>query len=55
VKQRFCPERLLSWEENIGVGARAAFEWHIQSSAHPEQAIKSLVGCNTHITIDKYY
>jgi len=41
VKQRFGPERLLSWAENIGVGARAVVEWHIQSRAHPEQAIKS--------------
>lgn len=41
VKQRFSPERLLSWAENIGVGARAVVEWHIQSRKHPEQAIKS--------------
>ena len=41
VKQRFGPERLLSWAENIGVGARAVVEWHIQSRKHPEQAIKS--------------
>ena len=41
IKQRFGPERLLSWAENIGVGARAVVEWHIQSRQHPEQAIKS--------------
>lgn len=41
VKQRFGPERLLSWAENIGVGARAVVQWHIQSRKHPEQAIKS--------------
>ena len=41
VKQRFGPERLLSWAENIGVGTRAVVEWHIQSRKHPEQAIKS--------------
>lgn len=41
MKQRFGAERLLSWAENIGVGARAAVQWHIHSRKHPEQAIKS--------------
>jgi transposase len=41
VKQRFGSDRLLSWAENIGVGARGVVEWHIQSRKHPEQAIKS--------------
>lgn len=44
VKQRFGPERLLSWAENIGSGARSVVEWHIQSRRHPEQAIKSCLG-----------
>lgn len=41
IKQRFGPERLLSWAQNIGSGARSVVEWHIQSRKHPEQAIKS--------------
>lgn len=52
VNQRFGPERLLSWAENIGVGARAVVEWHIQSRQHPEQSIKS---CLAILHLSKQY
>lgn len=52
VKQRFGPERLLSWAQNIGVGARAVVQWHIQSRKHPEQAIKS---CLAILHLSKQY
>jgi hypothetical protein len=42
--QKWSPQRLLSWAENIGPATRNVVNAQLQSKAHPEQAYRSCLG-----------
>ena len=47
-KQRWSPERLMSWGASIGPGTRALVEHLLNSKPHPEQAYKTCLGLLSH-------
>lgn len=47
-RQRWSPERLLSWGESIGSATRAVVAWHLHHRTHPEQAYRTCLGLLNH-------